>query len=175
MSSGYLYPSIPSNGGSGRSTPLSVTSNRSSSPSKPATSTGDSFANLVSFNSSAGNKNLSLMEQQRRLQEEKAKKEADNRNRFESQYGGKNNQFWDNFEGRTRSPASVPVSRSVPPPADDEDILAAFDAAAPVDASTHFPVPDSLRSSPQIDMNRSPEFSNGGISMQDNTGGYGCL
>ncbi|KAJ5518929.1 Ubiquitin-associated/translation elongation factor EF1B N-terminal eukaryote [Penicillium expansum] len=173
MSSGYLYPSIPSNGGSGRSTPLSATSNRSSSPSKPATSTGDSFANLVSFNSSAGNKNLSLMEQQKRLQEEKAKKEADNRSRFESQYGGQNNQFWDNFEGRTRSPASVPASRSAPPPppADDEDILAAFDAAAPVDASTHFPVPVSSRSSPQIEMNSRLEPSNGGISMQDNTGG----
>ncbi|KAJ5603111.1 hypothetical protein N7537_006067 [Penicillium hordei] len=175
MSSGHLYPSIPSSGGSGRSTPLSATSNRSSSPSKPATSTGDSFANLVSFNSSAGNKNLSLMEQQKRLQEEKAKKEADNRSQFESQYGGQNNQFWDNFEGRTRSPASVPVTRSAPPPADDEDILAAFDAAAPVDASTHFPVPISSRSSPQIDVNSRPEPSNGGISMQDNTGGMGAF
>ncbi|KAJ5470586.1 hypothetical protein N7530_007943 [Penicillium desertorum] len=170
MSSGYLYPSISSNGGSGRSTPLSATSNRSSSPSKPATSTGDSFANLVSFNSSAGNKNLSLMEQQKRLQEEKAKKEAENRSRFESQYGGQNNQFWDNFEGRTRSPASVPAPRFAPPPSDDEDILAAFDAAAPVDASTHFPVPTSSRASPQIDMSSRPEPSNGGITMQDNTG-----
>ncbi|KXG50111.1 Ubiquitin-associated/translation elongation factor EF1B, N-terminal, eukaryote [Penicillium griseofulvum] len=170
MSSGYLYPSIPSNGGSGRSTPLSATSNRSSSPSKPATSSGDSFANLVSFNSSAGNKNVSLLEQQKRLQEEKAKKEADKRSQFESQYGGQNNQFWDNFEGRTQSPASIPASRSVPPPADDEDILAAFDAAAPVDASTHFPVPESLRSSPRIDVNNRPGPSNGGITMQDNTG-----
>ncbi|CAI7626839.1 unnamed protein product [Penicillium glandicola] len=175
MSSGYLYPSIPSNGGSGRSTPLSATSNRSSSPSKPATSTGDSFANLVSFNSSAGNKNLSLMEQQKRLQEEKAKKEADNRSRFESQYGGQNNQFWDNFEGRTRSPASVPASRPATTHEDDEDILAAFDAAAPVDASTHFPVPTSSRSSPRIDTNSRPERSNGGISMQDNTGGMGAF
>ncbi|KAJ5794686.1 Ubiquitin-associated/translation elongation factor EF1B N-terminal eukaryote [Penicillium paradoxum] len=171
MSSGYLYPSMPFNSGSGRSTPLSATSNRSSSPSKPATSTGDSFANLVSFNSSAGNKNLSLMEQQKRLQEENAKKEADNRRRFESQYGGQNNQFWDNLEGRTQSPASIPTSRSAPPPPEDEDdILAAFNAAAPVDASTHFPVPSSSRSSPQIDMNGRPKPSNGGIAMQDNTG-----
>ncbi|KAJ5796922.1 uncharacterized protein N7518_005462 [Penicillium psychrosexuale] len=170
MSSGYLYPGIPSNGGSGRSTPLSATSNRSSSP-KPATPAGDSFANLVSFNSSTGNKNLSLMEQQKRLQEEKAKKEAENRSRFESQYGGQNNQFWDNFEGRTRSPASIPAPRSAPPPADDEDLLAAFNSAAPVDASTHFPIPTSSRSSPRIDLNSRSEPSNGGISMQDNTGG----
>ncbi|KAJ5958751.1 Ubiquitin-associated/translation elongation factor EF1B N-terminal eukaryote [Penicillium vulpinum] len=167
MSSGYLYPTMPSNGGSGRSTPLSATSNRSSSPSKPATSTGDSFANLVSFNSSAGNKNLTLLEQQKRLQEEKARKEAENRSRFE---GGQNNQFWDNFEGRTRSPASVPASRSTSTPADDDDILAAFDAAAPVDASTNFPIPESARSSPRVGLNgRSP--SNGGITMEDNTGG----
>ncbi|KOS43332.1 hypothetical protein ACN38_g5788 [Penicillium nordicum] len=115
------------------------------------------------------------MEQQKRLQEEKAKKEADNRSRFESQYGGQNNQFWDNFEGRTRSPASIPAPQSAPPPADDEDILAAFDAAAPVDASTHFPVPISSRTSPQIDVNSRPEPSNGGISMHDNTGGMGAF
>jgi hypothetical protein len=173
MSSGYLFPAMPSNGGSGRSTPLSTTtSNRSSSPAKPATSTGDSFAKLVSFNSAAGNKNLSLMEQQQRLQEERAKKEADNRSRLESQYGGQNNQFWDKLEqGRTQSPASIPTSRSVPPPADEDDILGAFSADAPVDASTHFPIPISARASPQIGTNNRPEPPSGGISMQDNTGG----
>ncbi|KAJ5345397.1 hypothetical protein N7452_003401 [Penicillium brevicompactum] len=172
MSSGYLFPTMPSNGGSGRSTPLSTTSNRSSSPAKPATSTGDSFANLVSFNSSAGNKNLSLMEQQKRLEEEKAKKEAANRNQFESQYGGQNNQFWDNIEqGRTQSPASIPPPRSAPPADDDDDILGAFSADAPVDASTHFPVPASARASPAITTSSRPGPPSGGISMQDNTGG----
>jgi hypothetical protein len=112
------------------------------------------------------------MEQQKRLQEEKAKKEADKRSRFESQYGGQNNQFWDNFEqGRAQSPASIPASQSVPPPADEDDILSAFNANAPVDASTHFPVPTSARASPQIGTNSRPEPSSGGISMQDNTGG----
>lgn len=172
MGSGYLFPSIPSNGGSGRSTPMSATSNRSSSPSKPPASTGDSFANLVSFGPSGGNKNLSLAEQQKRMQEEKAKKEAENRSRFESQYGGQNNQFWDNFEqGRTQSPAAASVPQSAASPADEDDILAAFNAAAPVDASTHFPVPNSARSSPQVDTNRRQTPSKGGISMQDNTGG----
>ncbi|KAJ5775526.1 uncharacterized protein N7511_000537 [Penicillium nucicola] len=172
MGSGYLFPSIPSNGGSGRSTPLSATSNRSSSPSKPAVSTGDSFANLVSFGPAAGNKNLSLAEQQKRMQEEKAKKEAENRSRFESQYGGQNNQFWDNFEqGRTQSPAAAPIPQSVSSPADEDDLLAAFNSAAPVDASTHFPVPISARSSPQINTNTRQTPSNGGISMRDNAGG----
>jgi hypothetical protein len=116
------------------------------------------------------------MEQQKRLQEERAKKEAENRSRFESQYGGQNNQFWDNFEGRTQSPASIPAPRSVAPRAEDEDdILAAFNAAAPVDASTHFPVPASSRSTPQFDANRRTETPSGGISMQDNTGGLGAF
>ncbi|CAG8207197.1 unnamed protein product [Penicillium olsonii] len=175
MSSGYLFPTMPSNGGSGRSTPLSSTSNRSNSPAKPATSTGDSFANLVSFNSSTGNKNLSLMEQQKRMEENKAKKEAENRNRFESQYGGQNNQFWDNFEqGRTQSPA-IPAPRSAPPADDDDDILGAFSADAPVDASTHFPVPSSARASPAVTTNNRPEPPRGGISMEDNTGGLGAF
>lgn len=150
---------------------MSATSQRSPSPSKPATSAGDSFANLVSFNSSATNKNLSLIEQQKRLQEEKAKKEAENRSRYEAQYGGQNSQFWDSLEqGRTQSPATAPVSQSVSSPADDDDILAAFNAAAPVDASTHFPVPSS-DTSPRNGSNVRQESPTRGITMHDNTGG----
>lgn len=172
MSSGLMFPpNIQPIGGSGRSTPMSTASHRSNSPSKPATSTGDSFANLVSFNSSAANKNLSLIEQQKRLQEEKAKKEAENRNRYEAQYGGQNSQFWDSLEqSRTQSPAA-PVSQFASPPADDDDdILAAFNAAAPVDASTHFPVPSS-NNSPQIGSNARQEAPAEAITMRDNTGG----
>lgn len=179
-----MFPNVRSNGASGRSTPMSAASNRSNSPAKPAaTSTGDSFANLVSFNSSASNKNLSLSEQQKRLQEEKTKKEAETRSRFEEQYGGQNTQFWDSFEqGRTRSPAATPVSQTISPPAEDEDdILAAFNAAAPVDASTNFPIPRST-SSPRIDaaprqatpsagITMQDNTSSGGITMRDNTGG----
>ncbi|KAJ5689388.1 hypothetical protein N7462_003780 [Penicillium macrosclerotiorum] len=174
MSSG-LFPSVRPNGASGRSTPMSATSNRSNSPAKPATSTGDSFANLVSFNSSAANKNLSLLEQQKRLQEEKAKKEAENRSRYEAQYGGQNSQFWDSFEqGRTQSPGvAPPKSQSVSPPAEDDDILAAFNATAPVDASTHFPIPSSNAS--QTGTNSRQETPNGGIVMQDNTGNIGAF
>ncbi|KAJ5104734.1 hypothetical protein NUU61_002081 [Penicillium alfredii] len=177
MSSGLLFPTVrPSGPSSGRSTPMSASSNRSNSPAKPATSTGDSFANLVSFGGpSATNKNLSLVEQQKRLQEEKAKKEADNRSRFEAQYGGQNSQFWDNLEqGRTQSPAITTASQSTPAPADDDDILAAFNAAAPVDASTHFPVPSS-RSSPRVDTNAPPEAPSGGIAMHDHTQGLAAF
>ncbi|KAJ5831894.1 Ubiquitin-associated/translation elongation factor EF1B N-terminal eukaryote [Penicillium riverlandense] len=170
MSSGLLYASARPNGTSGRSTPVSTTSNRSSSPVKPAPSAGDSFANLVSFGPSAGNKNLSLVEQQKRLQEEKAKKDVENRTRFEAQYGGQNNQFWDSLEqGRAHSPAVSTTNAPRPAAADDDDdddILAAFNSAAPVDASTNFPIP-----SPRSDANRVQSPASGGITMRDNTEG----
>lgn len=173
MGSGFMYPpSARLNGGSGRSTPMSATSHRSNSPSKPAASTGDSFANLVSFNSSSANKNLSLIEQQKRLQEERARKEAENRSRYEAQYGGQNAQFWDSLEqGRTQSPATA---QAVSPHADDNDILAAFNAAAPVDASTHFPVPSSTNS-PQTPSAARQDSPAAGITMRDNTGGLGTF
>lgn len=140
---------------------------RSNSPAKPAASTGDSFANLVSFNSAASNKNLSLVEQQKRLQEEKERKAAAEKSRLDAQFGGQNAQFWDNLEkGRTQSPA---VGSSAQTTDDDDDLLAAFNASAPVDASTNFPVPSST-SSPQPATNVSTP-NNGGIAMRDNSGG----
>lgn len=165
-------PNVQPNNGSGRSTPMSAASHRSNPEPKPTISAGDSFANLVSFNNSAADKNLSLVEKQKRLQAEKAKKEAENRTRYEAQYGGQNTQFWDILEqGRSQRSAITPVSQQISPSHDDDDILAAFNAAAPVDASTHFPVPSST-SSPQIDTNDLNGASSGGISMRDDTGPF---
>ncbi|KAJ5280216.1 hypothetical protein N7478_005588 [Penicillium angulare] len=171
MSSGLLFPNTRQTN-SGRSTPLSVASNRSNSPSKPAaTSTGDSFANLVSFGPASSNKNLSLLEQQKQLEAEKANKEAERRSRFESQYGGQNSQFWDNLEqGRTGSPAVGVSSQTVASPADEDDLLDAFNAKAPVDASTNFPIP-SASPSPGLVATPPQRATSGGIQMQDNTGG----
>ncbi|RMJ21740.1 UBA TS-N domain protein [Aspergillus sp. HF37] len=135
MSSSHLFPSMPTT--SGRSTPLSGSPAPSNPLSKPATPANDSFANLVSFNSSNPDKNLSLVERQKKLQEERARKEAENRTRYEAQYGTQNNQFWDSLEqAGSKPPAAAPAQ-----PADDDDLLSAFNASAPVDASTHFPVP----------------------------------
>ena len=171
MGSGFAFPNVRPGGTSGRSTPMSTASNRSNSPAKPPPANGDSFANLVSFNSAASNKNLSLIEQQKRLQEEKAKKAAESQSKYEAQYGGQNSQFWDSLEqGRTQSPASRPIPPPASQPADDDDLLAAFDSAAPVNASTNFPVPSST-SSPRIDVNPPQGASGGGIMMQDNTSG----
>lgn len=139
MSSGTLFSDVRRNDNSGRTTPLSTSSGRSNTPSKPATPAGDSFANLVSFGSSNPNKNLSLAEQQKRLQEERARKEAENRSRLETQYGAQNNQFWETLEKGGKPAAPTPSQQPQSP--DEDDILAAFNAAAPVDASTHFPIP----------------------------------
>ncbi|KAL4902383.1 hypothetical protein BDW74DRAFT_158438 [Aspergillus multicolor] len=145
MGSSYLFPAARPNNTSGRSTPLSTSSGPSNPPSKPATPSGDSFANLVSFGASNATRNLPLIEQQKRLQEEKARKEAENRARYESQYGGQNAQFWDSLEkgGRNNNPyaSSTTPSRNNTSSPDEDDLLAAFNASAPVDASTHFPIP----------------------------------
>ncbi|KAL4787837.1 hypothetical protein BJX76DRAFT_267838 [Aspergillus varians] len=143
MNSSFLLSAARRNDPSGRSTPLS-SSGPSNPPSKPATPSGDSFANLVSFGSSNANKNLPLIEQQKILQEERARKEAENRARYETQYGGQNAQFWDNLEkGQSNNPfaSSARPSRQDAADPDEDDLLAAFDASAPVDASTNFPIP----------------------------------
>ncbi|KAF7716709.1 Uncharacterized protein PECH_008634 [Penicillium ucsense] len=167
MISGSMMPNIRHSAASGQATPMSVGSNRSNSPYKPSASAGDSFANLVSFNTSATAKNMSLLEQQKRLQEEKAKKAAADRQRYEAQYGGQNAQFWDTLEhGRTPSPATAANTKVTSPATDEEDdILAAFSATAPVDASTNFPIPSS---------NSSPAPSRG-QATQGNLGGMGMI
>ncbi|KAL1851273.1 auxilin-like clathrin-binding protein required for normal clathrin function [Paecilomyces lecythidis] len=152
MSSSSLFSTMRSTPLSGRSTPLSGPSGPSNPPSKPTTPASDSFANLVSFNSSNPDKNLSLAERQKRLQEERAKQEAEKRQRWEAQYGGNNAQFWDQLGQGGSSPATVGAAPSSVPPKirspeeDEDDILAAFKASAPVDASTNFPIPSSTSS-----------------------------
>ena len=173
MNSGHQFPSILSvrrNEPSNRSTPLSASSGHSNPPSKPATPANDSFANLVSFNSSNTDKNLPLVERQKRLQEEKAKQDAANRARFESQYGSQNNQFWDSLEqGGSRPPIARTSTQQAAQPADEDDLLAAFDASAPVDASTHFPVPSPSRS-PNVEPTPSQVKSNGAVPAQSGDG-----
>ena len=112
---GLLFPDVRRNDTSGRSTPLSTSSGRSNPPTKPTTPAGDSFANLVSFGSSSANatkNNLSLVEQQKRLQEERAQKDAENKSRFETQYGAQNSHFWDSLEKGSNGPATQPQPQS---------------------------------------------------------------
>ncbi|KAI2827156.1 hypothetical protein CBS63078_3197 [Aspergillus niger] len=170
MNTGLLFPTVRQSDTSGRSTPLSGSSGPSNAPSKSATPDKDSFANLVSFSSSNANKNLSLLEQQKRLEQERARKEAENRSRFESQYGGQNTHFWDSLEkGRGNNgltTSGTPAQQSATS-TDEDDILAAFNASAPVDASTNFPVP-SPSPSPQRLSSVQVTPNNAGLQQQTN-------
>ncbi|KAF1954152.1 hypothetical protein CC80DRAFT_526869 [Byssothecium circinans] len=164
---------------SGRSTPLSAqqsgagalsTGNRAfKAPSKPATPANDSFAGLVSLNSSkAATSNLSLQERQKQLQEEKARQEAQRNKQYDTHFGT-DAKFWDTLGSgkNTPEPAAIGIShpssnapggqslshtinktfsglntaskRPTQSPPAEDDLLAAFHRDAPVDASSHFP------------------------------------
>lgn len=140
------YPSLrpsPSPFASGRNTPLSTQGSGSSRP-KPAAAkaTEDSFSNLFSFGPSKPNANLSLKEQQERLEAEKRRKEEERRKNAESQFGS---HFLDSLgsgaTSRTSSPAIPPPSTASKPNGDDDDLFAAFRADTKVDNASHYPPP----------------------------------
>lgn len=145
-----------------------------SSGSTPA---NDSFANLVAFSGQSSTKTLSLQEQQKRLQQEKAEQEAEKRRQFDARFGSVQDASWDMLgDGRTTpnritSPPTYTATNEyggqklskiinkpfagipAPPSAkssmnDDNDLFSAFNASAPVDRSSHMS-PPSL--SPSID------------------------
>jgi hypothetical protein len=176
---------------SGRSTPLSAQQSGAGAlssgsrafkpPSKPATPANDSFAGLVSSNSSkpAANK-LTLQERQKQLQEEKLRQEAERRKQYDTHFGASGTSFLDNLGSGKSTPDPAPFALPRPPtngsarqalsstinkpfanldttskrptqsPPAEDDLLAAFNSKAPVDASSHFPPPsrDSGRSTP---------------------------
>ncbi|KAK0663378.1 UBA domain-containing protein 7 [Lasiodiplodia hormozganensis] len=134
--------------------------------SKPSTPANDSFSSLLGSKSNKPTDNLSLQERQRQLQEEKERQ----RKQLESQFGAPDNAFWDSLGSGRSTPSAAasapppaqppvfstlsstinkpfaainaPAHRASPAPSQDEDdILAAFNSEAPVDASSHYPVP----------------------------------
>ena len=109
-------------------------------PSKTASPANDIFANLVSTNANKTQGNLSLLERQKQLQQEKIKQEQEQRQKHAQQYGNEA-AFWDTLgSGKgTPQPAAQHVASSAQH--DEDDLLAAFNSAAPVDKSSHFPVP----------------------------------
>ena len=181
---GNYYPTLrPTPPLSGRSTPnlpppQSFTQKAvSNAPtgSRGSTPANDSFANLVSFNAAQPMRNLSLQEQQQRLQEEKARQELERKKAIDSHLGVQalNTLSWNNLgDGRstpnrlTGPPTYTATSEygghslskvinkpfaDIPPPShtpsphltteSDDDNLAAFNASAPVDKSSHMPAP----------------------------------
>ncbi|KAL1890150.1 auxilin-like clathrin-binding protein required for normal clathrin function [Sporothrix stenoceras] len=170
--------------GSGRNTPLSNLSAQGSGAStgarQPPTTTTkpgqDSFSGLFNSAASKNTANLSLREQQERLNAEKRRKEEEKRKQAEANYGS-NGQFFDILgrgvgsgvgsagTSRTGSPALAPpsgasISRGPSPlngsgnsgGSGDDDLFAAFNADTKVDQASHFPPtsnqPQSGKSTP---------------------------
>ncbi|KAM0723764.1 hypothetical protein Q7P37_000754 [Cladosporium fusiforme] len=115
------------------SRPSSTVNNAARIGSKPITPANDAFGSLTSLPSQRAASNLSIQERQKQLIEEKRKQQTQQA------------QLWDNLgSGR-----GTPVARGPSPGAaqsngeDVDDILAAFNRAAPVDKASHYPPPAS--------------------------------
>ncbi|KAH9882505.1 hypothetical protein J1614_000741 [Plenodomus biglobosus] len=149
-------------------------------PSKPSTPANDSFAGLVASNKSkAPGSGLTLQERQKQIQEEKLREEAERRKQYDTTFGGADSRHWDTLGSGKRTPQAsafgVPppsnnpfanngLSKTINKPfagldttsrrpaqsPTEQDLLAAFNSAVPVDNSSHFPIPshDSGRSTP---------------------------
>ncbi|KAH6691340.1 UBA/TS-N domain-containing protein [Plectosphaerella plurivora] len=146
---------------SGRNTPLSAQATQQKTPTPPpakaAAAPADSFSNLLNFGGPAKTTaNLSLREQQQRLEAEKRKKAEEQRKNTASQFG--NGQFLDALGSgsvsRTASPAAAaPLKQFAPPPngskaKDDDDLFAAFNSETKVDNASHYPPPPEVKASP---------------------------
>ncbi|EXJ91838.1 hypothetical protein A1O3_00388 [Capronia epimyces CBS 606.96] len=114
---------------SGQASPLNSTSPHP--PTKPITPSDDSFANLVSFGGNS-NKNLSLLEQQKRQTEAKLHQQRAQSQTLKDQYAGGDDQFW-NTLGSGRGTPSTDSSRNattskngVVNDGGDDDLFAAF-------------------------------------------------
>ncbi|KAI4195217.1 MAG: hypothetical protein LQ346_003494, partial [Caloplaca aetnensis] len=109
--SSYSYTLKPTPPLSGRSTPLTAQDIKPStnglSRSSASTPANDSFANLVSFNAADPNRNLSLQERQKKLQEERARQQQE---KFGSVSGRHDEELWEKLgSGRSSTePVGAP-------------------------------------------------------------------
>ena len=188
--SGNYYPALrPTPSASGSSTPSAFSqiggtglpSNNVPPRSNGSTPANDSFANLVAFSSHQSTKTKSLQEQQKWLQEERAKQEAEKRKLFDARFGSADAASWRALgDGRTTpnritAPPTYTATSEyggqklskiinkpfagipAPPPSkspaiNDDDLFSSFNASAPVDTSSHMSPPSS---SPSIDASNS--------------------
>ena len=83
---------------------------------------------------------MTLQERQKQLQERKAKEEEERRKQMDALFGdnqaGANAGFWDSLETGRASPMPAKKVDN-----DEDDLLAAFNAATPVDNSSYYPPP----------------------------------
>ena len=121
-----LKPTPPA---SGRASPFNAPS--SQPPSKPSTPANDSFANLVSFGP-ASNKNLSLLEQQKRQTEARLQQQRTHSQRLNDQYAGGDDQFWNTLGSGPGTPAIETTKKQTTNTRhnglddDDDDLFSAF-------------------------------------------------
>ena len=174
--------------------------NNGSARSGPSTPANDSFANLVSFTASQPNKNLSLQEQQRLREEERQKQEAEKKRQFDARFGGTQSSAWDGFGGRitpnrvTSPPtytateeyggqrlskiinkpfAGIPTSAPAKTSVEEDDLLAAFNAEAPVDKSSYMPpVSNTVSFDDLASFGAGPTKSSSSKDLNGTSGGY---
>ncbi|OCL09489.1 hypothetical protein AOQ84DRAFT_438953 [Glonium stellatum] len=158
---------------SGRSTPLSAqpSGHGLKASSKPTTPSNDSFSGLLSLNPSKALNNLSLQERQKQLLAEKERQEAERKKQYDSQFGTHDTHFWESLGNGKATPSAQKLanngsrahnlSKTINKPfagldtsskrpnqasSNEDGLLSAFSSDAPVDASTHFPIPQPIRS-----------------------------
>jgi hypothetical protein len=180
-----------------------------SKPATPANDSFAGLVSLNSGKAPASS--LSLQERQKQIQEEKLRVEAQRRKQYDATFGGADSKHWDTLGsgkstpeptsfGAIRPPSNAPGSQGLSrainkpfagldttskrpvhsPPAED-DILAAFNSTAPVDASSHFPPATfgSGRSTPALSTNVSrghtplPQSSNSNAFGDDDDDMFG--
>ena len=119
---------------SGRASPFSPLS--SQPPSNPSTPANDSFANLVGFGGTS-NKNLSLLEQQKRQTEARLQQQKNQSQKLSDHYAGGDDQFWNNLGSGRGTPAiesaksQTTSTRSNGINDDVDDLFAAFNKPVP--------------------------------------------
>ncbi|KLU88939.1 hypothetical protein MAPG_07920 [Magnaporthiopsis poae ATCC 64411] len=164
-SSAFSYPSLrptPSPQPSGRNTPLSSQGSGAFKPpaaaAKPAQ---DSFSGLVNFGTIKSTANLSLREQQERLEAEKRKKEEERRKQAQASFG--DGHFLDSLgQGGSRSatPAAAAAaaagSQNGKAKDADDDLFAAFKSTTQVDNASHFPPGSQLDKQAAVSRGPSP-------------------
>nr|OQO29019.1 hypothetical protein B0A51_04323 [Rachicladosporium sp. CCFEE 5018] len=94
----------------------------------------DVFGNLTTLKSQKIGSNLSILEKQRRLDEEKRRQQDQQASLWDSLGSGRGTP-------EIRGPSPGPA---VEPSNDEDDILAAFNKNAPVDRASHYPPPSSV-------------------------------
>ncbi len=167
------YPSLTpspgpgSNQGFNRPNPGALGVQGSLTQSKPtsrtSTPSNDSFSNLVNFGSSKDGANLTLVERQKRMAEERSRKEAEQKQNQSTQFSASDNAFWDSLDQTKQKMDSTskakPLEQSLGPTgskslsnaesqAAEDDLLHAFSAKASVNTSSHFPPATSSISTP---------------------------